>query len=51
MAKRKILKGEIFSLENITIKRPGTGISPMRFYEIIGAKSKNNFEEDELITD
>ncbi len=49
VAKRKILKGELFTIDNITVKRPGTGISPMSFYEILGNKSKNNFEEDDLI--
>ena len=41
--------GEIFSEKNITTKRPGTGISPMRWNEIIGTKAKRDFEKDELI--
>lgn len=51
VAKRKIKKGDIFSLENITVKRPGNGISPMEWYNILGKEAQFNFEEDELIKD
>ena len=40
---------EKFSKENITCKRPGTGISPMEWDNIIGKKAKRDFKEDELI--
>ncbi len=49
VAKRKIEAGEIFSDENITIKRPGTGISPMLWDSVIGMAAKRKYEEDELI--
>lgn len=49
IAKQKINKGEVFTEENLTIKRPGNGISPMRWFEVIGKKAVRNFEEDELI--
>jgi N,N'-diacetyllegionaminate synthase len=49
IASRKIKKGEFFSEENITTKRPGNGISPMRWFEILGQKAVKDFEEDELI--
>ena len=49
VARRSISVGEIFSEENITTKRPGTGISPMRWEAVIGQKAFRNFEEDELI--
>lgn len=49
VAKRNIRKDEIFSEENLTVKRPGNGISPMRWDEIIGKKAIKDFEEDELI--
>ena len=45
----KIEKGEVFNLQNIAIKRPGTGISPMRWDEFIGRTSTRDFWEDELI--
>lgn len=51
VAKRNIEKGEIFSEENITVKRPGNGISPMYWYEIIGKKAERDFMQDELIED
>lgn len=49
IAKRNIIKGEFFSEDNITVKRPGTGISPMRWFEILGQTAVRDFEEDELI--
>ncbi|APF22975.1 N-acetylneuraminate synthase [Clostridium butyricum] len=44
-----IKKGEIFSESNLTCKRPGNGISPMRWNEIIGKAAERDFKEDELI--
>lgn len=49
VAKRVIKKGEIFSDNNITVKRPGNGVSPMRWYEVIGKTAIHDFMEDELI--
>ena len=45
----KITKGEIFSEKNITTKRPGNGISPMKWHEVIGKNAPRDFDEDELI--
>ena len=44
-----IKKGEIFSDNNLAIKRPGNGISPMRWDEIIGTASTKDYTGDELI--
>ena len=49
IAARPINKGEVFTVENITTKRPGNGISPMRWYEVLGKKAVRDFKEDELI--
>jgi len=49
VAKRAILKGEMFTDENITVKRPGTGMSPMKWDEIIGTCATRDYGEDELI--
>jgi N,N'-diacetyllegionaminate synthase len=49
IAKRDIKKGEVFSEENLTTKRPGTGISPMEWDKFIGTVAKRNYSEDELI--
>jgi N,N'-diacetyllegionaminate synthase len=49
VAKTKIKKGEIYTTENITTKRPGSGISPMRWHEILGSRANRDYEEDELI--
>ena len=42
--------GEVFTEQNLTVKRPGNGISPMRWEEVLGQKAKKDFYEDELIT-
>ena len=44
-----IKAGEIFSASNITAKRPGTGISPMLWDEVIGRAASRDYAEDELI--
>ena len=49
VASTDIKKGDIFTPENLTVKRPGTGISPMQWDEVIGKEAKRNFQEDELI--
>ena len=49
VAKCDIKRGDIFTEENITTKRPGTGISPMKWFEVLGKKAIRNFDEDELI--
>lgn len=49
VASRNIKKGEILSEDNLTVKRPGTGISPMRWEEVLGQIAKRDFSEEELI--
>jgi N-acetylneuraminate synthase len=49
VAAKKIAKGEPFTIENLTVKRPGTGISPMQWDEVISKTAKKDFEEDDLI--
>jgi len=49
VAKREIKKSEIFTEDNITVKRPGNGISPMRWYEVLGKVASRDYIEDELI--
>ncbi|TGL10773.1 N-acetylneuraminate synthase [Leptospira meyeri] len=49
VAKSPIKHGEFFSTLNLTTKRPGNGISPMRIEEVIGKKAKRDFQKDELI--
>ena len=49
VASRVIKAGEVFTAENLTVKRPGTGISPMRWDEVLGKKALREFIEDELI--
>ena len=49
VAASKIKRDEKFTKLNITIKRPGNGISPMKYFEVLGKKAKKNFIKDELI--
>lgn len=49
VAKTDIKKGEILTEKNITTKRPGSGISPMKWFEVLGKEAKKNFGKDELI--
>lgn len=46
---KKIKMGEEFNEENLTIKRPGNGISPMEWDDVLGQKAIRDFNEDELI--
>lgn len=49
VASRRIKAGDVFGDQNVTAKRPGTGISPMRLDEVIGRIAPRDFAEDELI--
>jgi len=49
VAAKSILKGTVFSTDNITVKRPGNGISPMQWDDVIGKISTKDYQEDELI--
>ena len=50
VASKSIYAGDRFTAENVTAKRPGSGISPMRWDEVIGRVARRNFAADELIT-
>lgn len=49
VTKVNIKKGELFTFENLTTKRPGTGVSPIKIDEIIGTKSIRDYAADQLI--
>lgn len=49
VATRPIRKGELLSEENLYVKRPGNGISPMRWHEVLGTRAVRDFAPDELI--
>jgi N,N'-diacetyllegionaminate synthase len=49
IAAKEIKKGDVFTEENLTVKRPGNGVSPMRWEEVLGQRAKRDFCEDELI--
>jgi len=50
VASRAIRAGEVFTQDNVTAKRPGMGVSPMRWDEVIGRTAVRDFLADELIT-
>lgn len=49
VAKCEIAKGEAYSEQNLTVKRPGDGVSPMRWHDVMGKTAPRNFAEDEKI--
>lgn len=49
VATKTIESGEVFSNLNLGVKRPGLGLSPMLYYDVLGKVSKRKFEKDELI--
>jgi len=49
VASRDIQAGEVFTENNLTAKRPGTGISPMEWDKVIGTKAKQDYVKDDLI--
>jgi N-acetylneuraminate synthase len=51
VAATAIRTGDVFSLLNLTTKRPGTGLSPMHLWDMLGKCANRDFSEDEVITD
>ena len=49
IASKNIKKGEVFTEDNLTTKRPGNGISPMKWHKVLGTKAVRDFNEDEMI--
>lgn len=49
VARRAIAEGEVFAEENLAIKRPGDGMSPMHWFDVIGKTATKNYEKDEQI--
>jgi N-acetylneuraminate synthase len=49
VANENIKKGERFTEENLTFKRPGGGMSPMNLWKILGSKSKKDYKKDDII--
>ena len=49
VASKDIQKGDLLTEKNITTKRPGNGISPMRWDEVLGSKSTKDYKVDEMI--
>jgi len=51
VAATDIRKGDLFTDFNLAVKRPGTGLSPMRLWDMIGKRATKDFVQDEVITD
>ena len=49
VAKIQIEKGTLFTIDNLTVKRPGNGISPMNWYDLLGKKAEKDYAPDDLI--
>ena len=49
VAARTIMKGEVYTVDNVSIKRPGTGIPPIHYWDLLGQPANKDYREDELI--
>ncbi len=49
VARKEIKKGEELTEENLAVKRPGSGLSPMKWFDVVGTKAIRDFGEDEMI--
>jgi N-acetylneuraminate synthase len=49
VAARDVAKGEVFTEQNLTAKRPGTGLSPMRYWQFLGRRAKRDYRRDEQL--
>jgi N-acetylneuraminate synthase len=48
-AARNIIKGEVFSYENLTTKRPGGGLAPIQYWDFLGKKAAKDLSEDQIL--
>lgn len=51
VAKERIVKGQPIARENLTFKRPGNGMSPSKFWSLVGKSATRNYEEDDLLNE
>lgn len=51
VASKSILPGEQFTTENLSVKRPGTGVSPTKYWEYIGRKAEKRYQKDDIINE
>ena len=49
IAKCDIMKGQMLTADNLAVKRPGSGISPMRWFDVLGQTASRDFKKDEMI--
>ena len=49
VATKTVTAGELFTEGNLGVKRPGTGISPMKFWELLGKAARRTYHVDDLV--
>ncbi len=49
VARKNIRRGDTFTWDNLTTKRPGNGLSPMKWYDVLGKRAGRDYHEDEMI--
>ncbi len=49
VASSNICQGDLFTTENLTVKRPGDGISPMYLWKLLGKRANRNYQQDEQV--
>jgi len=48
---RAIAQGEVFTKAHLTLKRPGTGLPPSAYYDILGKKARESMDADDVVTE
>ncbi len=51
IARKPIRRGEAFTADSLTVKRPGNGVSPMLYWDYVGRTANRDYQPDDLIVE